>query len=90
LDLSANLIVQLGLVTGELNWRWYEAKTGQLIAAIAAAPKFQEIQKTYTFLRPRSAADAGGPAALPRAEQRLEVENASVALCMRAICRRKI
>jgi hypothetical protein len=27
-DLSANLIVQLGLATGELNRRWYEANTG--------------------------------------------------------------
>jgi predicted phage-related endonuclease len=33
-DLSANLIVQLGLVTEELNRRWYEANTGQVIADI--------------------------------------------------------
>src|SRR5271156_141856 len=30
-DLSGNLIVQLGLVTEELNRRWYEANTGQVI-----------------------------------------------------------
>jgi predicted phage-related endonuclease len=30
-DLSANLIVQLGLVTEELNRRWYEANTGHSI-----------------------------------------------------------
>ena len=30
-DLSGNLIVQLGAVTEELNRRWYEANTGQVI-----------------------------------------------------------
>ena len=30
-DLSRNLIVQLGLVTEDLNRRWYEANTGQVI-----------------------------------------------------------
>jgi predicted phage-related endonuclease len=30
-DLSANLIVQLGVVTEDLNRRWYEANTGQVI-----------------------------------------------------------
>jgi predicted phage-related endonuclease len=30
-DLSGNLIVQLGTVTEELNRRWYEANTGQVI-----------------------------------------------------------
>jgi predicted phage-related endonuclease len=33
-DLSGNLIVQLGLVTEELNRRWYEANTGNVIADI--------------------------------------------------------
>ncbi len=33
-DLSGNLIVQLGVVTEELNRRWYEANTGQVIADI--------------------------------------------------------
>jgi predicted phage-related endonuclease len=33
-DLSANLIVQLGAVTEELNRRWYEANTGQVITDI--------------------------------------------------------
>jgi predicted phage-related endonuclease len=33
-DLSANLIVQLGLATEELNRRWYEANTGQLITDV--------------------------------------------------------
>ena len=33
-DLSGNLIVQLGSVTEDLNRRWYEATTGQLIADI--------------------------------------------------------
>jgi len=33
-DLSGNLIVQLGLATEELNRRWYEANTGQVILDI--------------------------------------------------------
>jgi predicted phage-related endonuclease len=33
-DLSSNLIVQLGIVTEELNRRWYEANTGQVITDI--------------------------------------------------------
>jgi hypothetical protein len=33
-DLSGNLIVQLGLATEDLNRRWYEANTGQVITAI--------------------------------------------------------
>src|SRR5262249_9160371 len=33
-DLSGNLIVQLGLATEELNRRWYEANTGQVLKDI--------------------------------------------------------
>jgi predicted phage-related endonuclease len=33
-DLSGNLLVQLGAVTEELNRRWYEASTGQVIADV--------------------------------------------------------
>src|SRR5271155_1881683 len=33
-DLSGNLIVQLGLVTEDLNRRWYEANTGQVITDV--------------------------------------------------------
>ena len=33
-DLSANLIVQLGAVTEDLNRRWYEANTGQVITDV--------------------------------------------------------
>jgi predicted phage-related endonuclease len=33
-DLSGNLIVQLGIATEELNRRWYEATTGQVITDI--------------------------------------------------------
>jgi predicted phage-related endonuclease len=33
-DLSGNLIVQLGVVTEELNRRWYEANTGQTLTDI--------------------------------------------------------
>jgi predicted phage-related endonuclease len=33
-DLSGNLVVQLGAVTEELNRRWYEANTGQIITDV--------------------------------------------------------
>jgi predicted phage-related endonuclease len=33
-DLSGNLIVQLGVATEELNRRWYEANTGQMITDV--------------------------------------------------------
>src|SRR5579862_1240964 len=33
-DLRANLVVQLGVVTEELNRRWYEANTGQVITDV--------------------------------------------------------
>ena len=33
-DLSGNLIVQLGVATEDLNRRWYEANTGQVIADV--------------------------------------------------------
>ncbi len=33
-DLSGNLIVQLGVVTEDLNRRWYEANTGQMITDV--------------------------------------------------------
>jgi predicted phage-related endonuclease len=33
-DLSGNLVVQLGLVTEDLNRRWYQANTGQVISDI--------------------------------------------------------
>src|SRR5438477_3731741 len=33
-DLSGNLIVQLGLATEDLNRRWYEANTGQVVTDI--------------------------------------------------------
>src|SRR5580658_259157 len=33
-DLSGNLTVQLGVVTEDLNRRWYEANTGQVITDV--------------------------------------------------------
>ena len=33
-DLSSNLIVQLGVVTEDLNRRWYEANSGQVITDV--------------------------------------------------------
>ncbi len=40
-DLSGNLIVQLGLVTEELNRRWYEANTGNVIAEMKCYFRFR-------------------------------------------------
>jgi predicted phage-related endonuclease len=33
-DLTGNLVVQLGLATGDLNRRWYEASTGQVLTDV--------------------------------------------------------
>jgi predicted phage-related endonuclease len=33
-DLSGNLVVQLGVATEDLNRRWYEANTGQVVSDI--------------------------------------------------------
>jgi predicted phage-related endonuclease len=33
-DLSSNLIVQLGVVTEDLNRRWYEANTGRIVSDV--------------------------------------------------------
>jgi predicted phage-related endonuclease len=33
-DLSGNLVVQLGLATEELNRRWYETNTGQVLTDV--------------------------------------------------------
>src|SRR5690348_10625154 len=33
-DLSSNLVVQLGLATEELNRRWYESNTGQVLTDV--------------------------------------------------------
>jgi predicted phage-related endonuclease len=37
-DLSANLIVQLGVVTEDLNRVWYEHNTGHAITAVQTLP----------------------------------------------------
>jgi len=36
-DLSGNLIVQLGIVTEQLNRRWYEANTGHAVTDVSEA-----------------------------------------------------
>jgi predicted phage-related endonuclease len=33
-DLTGNLVVQLGLATEDLNRRWYEANTGQVVVDV--------------------------------------------------------
>ena len=49
-DLSGNLLVQLGAVTEDLNRRWYEANTGQVLT---------DVQRPYP---PSGAALGGGHA----------------------------
>src|SRR6204780_1800547 len=43
-DLSGNLIVQLGVVTEDLNRRWYEVNTGQVITDIQRRVKHPVIR----------------------------------------------
>ena len=43
-DLSGNLIVQLGVVTEDLNRRWYEANTGQVITDIQRRVRHPALQ----------------------------------------------
>ena len=57
-DLSGNLIVQLGIVTEELNRRWYEANTGEAVT---------DVQKRIST--PRIALD-GGNAGWPGSVER--------------------
>jgi predicted phage-related endonuclease len=43
-DLSGNLIVQLGSATEELNRRWYEANTGQVITDIQKQVRYPALR----------------------------------------------
>src|ERR1700683_3582862 len=43
-DLSGNLIVQLGVVTEDLNRRWYEANTGHVIADVQKRVRHQTLR----------------------------------------------
>jgi predicted phage-related endonuclease len=43
-DLSGNLIVQLGVATEDLNRRWYEANTGQVITDVQLAVRHPTIR----------------------------------------------
>ena len=43
-DLSGNLIVQLGVVTEDLNRRWYEANTGQVITDVQTAVRHPTVR----------------------------------------------
>jgi predicted phage-related endonuclease len=43
-DLTGNLVVQLGVVTEELNRRWYESNTGQVITGVQQAVQHPTIR----------------------------------------------
>ena len=49
-DLSRNLIVQLGAVTEELNRRWYEVTTGQVITDVQRHAKHASLGWTAATL----------------------------------------
>jgi len=58
-DLSDNLVVQLGLVTEELNRRWYQANSGQIITDV-------QRQIRHPALPPRWTAGSKRPARCSR------------------------
>ena len=71
-DLSGNLIVQLGLATEELNRRWYEANTGQVIT---------DVQRQVRHpTRPVDGGDARRPGRGDRGGVRSEIHAALVVL----------
>ncbi len=43
-DLSGNLIVQLGLATEDLNRRWYQANTGQVLTDVQRRIRHQALR----------------------------------------------
>ena len=43
-DLSCNLVVQLGLATEDLNRRWYQANTGQVVTDIQRQMRHPALQ----------------------------------------------
>ena len=44
-NLSDNLVAQLGVVTEDLNRRWYEANTGQLLLSVGTYLRFRRVRK---------------------------------------------
>src|SRR5215471_12285019 len=53
-DLSRNLVVQLGLATEELNRRWYEANTGQVLTDLQQQVRHPTLRwMAATARRPR-------------------------------------
>ena len=59
-DLSANLIVQLGAVTEELNRRWYEANTGQAVTDVQKHIRHPGLRWMAATLDGRVAGKRGG------------------------------
>jgi predicted phage-related endonuclease len=49
-DLSGNLVVQLGLATEELNRRWYEASSGQVVTDIQKTVRHPALRWMATTL----------------------------------------
>ena len=63
-DLSGNLVVQLGVATEDLNRRWYEANTGQVVTDIQKRVHHPALRWMAANL------DGAGSMARPRASPR--------------------
>ena len=62
-DLSGNLVVQLGVATEELNRRWYQANTGQILTDIQRQIRHPALRWMATTLDGR--VEATGPDVMP-------------------------
>ena len=56
-DLSGNLVVQLGIVTEELNRHWYEANTGDVITDVQRLVRHPTVR--WMGARPSTAVSRG-------------------------------
>src|SRR6516164_4486452 len=62
-DLSGNLVVQLGLATEDLNRRWYQSNTGQVLTDIQRQIRHPALRWMATTLDGR--VEATGPDVMP-------------------------
>ena len=64
-DLSGNLIVQLGLATEDLNRRWYQANTGQVLTDVQRQIRHPVLRTSLS--QPNASSGAASRAASPLA-----------------------
>ena len=70
-DLSGNLIVQLGVVTEELNRRWYEANTGQVITDVQRQIRHPMLRRMAATLDGRATNQPTRPGVAPQWDRRV-------------------